>query len=73
MYHFGYCSQCGKCHNLESTAGCISDWPPRQQIPHCCPVCHGTGRVLSHGPGAMGTKVTDIKCPACGGTCVVWG
>ena len=37
-------------------------------IPHRCPVCNGSGKVVE----CTGTAINSLECPACHGACIVW-
>lgn len=55
--------------------------PTPARVPHCCPVCSGTGKV-SRPPWLAGdqpyypsspTSPPSYPCSACDGTGIVWG
>ncbi len=58
-----------------SSKALISDSSPK---PHCCPVCHGNGKVpngfYNQVGGHGGTSdITPEKCQSCDGKGVIWG
>jgi hypothetical protein len=76
--NMGYCSVCGRVHDLDSTGGCCLSTPPPASAPFRCPVCNGTGYV-STPPGVAGDIPTvsygstgPFFCRACGGVGIVW-
>lgn len=58
----------------------ITYLPSPLQHPFKCPVCEGTGSViqpavvpLAAAIVSRGSIVPTMQCPACDGTCIVWG